>query len=290
MAGASGFLGRHLAARLSSDGHRVERLVRRRAEEPGEVAWDPDGGELDSGVLEGADAVINLCGAGVADRRWTETYKRLIRDSRVNATRAIAEAVAVARVPVLLNGSAVGYYGDNPAVVDETAEPGDDFLGVTCRRWEEATAPAAEAGARVVPLRTGHVMAPDSVMLKRLIPLFKLGLGGRFGSGRQYFPWISLRDWLAAVDLLLDRDIAGPVNLVGPTPVTNAEFTRALGAALRRPTPWVVPGAALRFGAGEAAVELLRGTEIVPKVLRDNDFEFSDPTISEALTWAVASR
>ncbi|CAM3119471.1 TIGR01777 family oxidoreductase [Stackebrandtia soli] len=288
-AGVSGFIGSHLTARLLSEGHQVTRLVRRAPAGPDEVRWDPYDGPLDPRVLDGADAAINLCGAGIADKRWTESYKKLLQDSRVIPTRVLAEAVAKAGTPVLLNGSAVGVYGDTGGEpVDETAPRATDFLGQLARQWEDAT--EAASAARVVILRTAHVLSSDAVMVKRLLPVFQFGLGGRFGDGRQYFPWISLLDWIGAARFLLDAPISGPVNLAGPTPVTNAEFTRLLGNLLKRPTPWVIPGFALKIVAGEAAVELLRGAPVTPKVLLENDFTFEHQSVGDALRWSLGSR
>ncbi|MGH8793460.1 MAG: TIGR01777 family oxidoreductase [Stackebrandtia sp.] len=289
MAGSSGFLGSHLTSHLEGKGHNVVRLVRRDAASDSELAWDPYQTGLDPKALDGVDAVVNLCGAGVPDKRWSPSYKQLIRDSRTKPTHAVASAVAEAGVPLLINASAVGFYGDTgDREVDESAPPADDFLGVTCRLWEEAAAPAVAAGTRVAFLRTGHVMAPDSFMLKRMLPVYKLGLGGKFGSGDQYFPWVSLEDWLGGVEFILDGDLSGPVNLTGPTPATNADFTRALGRAVHRPAPWRVPGFALKLLAGEAAVELLRGAKIRPAALLDAGYVFAHLTVFAALEWAVA--
>lgn len=285
LAGSSGYLGRHLTRVLADRGDRVTRLVRRPAHRPDEVSWDPAAGLLDATTLTGADAVINLAGAGIADHRWTPAYRRLIRDSRLDSTRLLAQAVADSGVATLINASAVGWYGDRGDIeVDESAPAATDFLGETCREWEAATAPAGTAGARVVSLRTGHVLAGDSVMSARLRPVFRLGLGGRFGTGRQYFPWIALTDWLRATVFLLDGTVDGPVNLVGPHPVRNSEFVAAFARSLHRRAPFVIPGFALRAVAGEAAVELLRGARIRPGVLLDNGFEFRCPTVDTALS------
>jgi uncharacterized protein (TIGR01777 family) len=291
MAGTSGFLGRHLVLRLAGEGHHIVKLVRREATAVDEVRWDPYAGRLDPAVLDGAGAVVNLGGAPIAGKRWNAEYKQRIHDSRTIATTVLAEAVAAANVPSMVNASAVGWYGDTADLpVDESAPAADDFLGRTCRDWEAATAPASAAGARVAMLRTGHVLAGDSEMIKRLWPVFTFGIGGRFGSGRQQFCWISLPDWLAAAQYVIEHDVRGPVNLVGPSPATNAEFTRAFGHALRRPTPFVVPASALKLAVGEAATELLRGAKVIPKVLQDNGFEFRHHTVGEAMEWAVNSR
>lgn len=283
LAGASGFLGRHLAERLTAAGHRVDRLVRREPRGEQVHRWDPYKPVLDRGLFDGADAVVNLGGAGVADKRWSPAYKRSIQRSRVVPTRLLAETVAATGVPVLVNASAVGWYDRGDTLVDESAPRAAGFLGDTAGGWEDATAAASRAGARVVRLRTAHVLSADSVMLKRLLPVFKLGIGGKFGSGRQYFPWISLPDWLSAVEFLLESDVDGPANLIAPNPTTNAEFTKVLGRVLRRPALFTVPGFALRIAAGEAAQELLSGSKVAPKVLLDNGFEFEHPTIDECL-------
>lgn len=287
VAGSSGHLGTALTARLRGDGHDVARLVRREPSAPDEIRWDPYRGPLDPEVLSGADAAVNLCGVGVADHRWTPAYKGLIRASRTEPTRVLAEAVAAAGVPVLLNGSAVGYYGGSESEVDETAPPATDFLGATCRLWEEATAPASAAGSRVVRLRTGVVLGPEAAVMKRLVPIVRFGLGGRFGSGRQWFTWVSERDWVNATMMLLTADIEGPVNIVGPTPATNADLVKALGSALGRPTPWVVPGFALKLILGEAAVELLRGARVRPRVLENAGYVWSHASVTDTVRWAL---
>ncbi|MFC4334238.1 TIGR01777 family oxidoreductase [Salininema proteolyticum] len=285
MAGASGYLGRALRGGL--DDHDIVRLVRRSRRTDDEIPWDPYGDGLDSEVLKGADAVIDLCGAPIAGRRWNREYKDAIRRSRIIPTQEIAAAVAEAEVPVLLNASAVGWYGDTGGhEVDETAPHGSDFLGRTCAEWELAADAASEAGTRVVKLRTGHVIGRGSPLLAKMAPIFRLFLGGRFGDGRQAFPWISLDDWVSATIFLLENEVDGPVNMVGPTPVTNRHFTRALADALGRPAPWVIPGWAAKIAAGEAAVELLRGAKVVPKTLREAGFAFEHRTVEEALAEA----
>ncbi|THV28305.1 TIGR01777 family oxidoreductase [Glycomyces paridis] len=286
IAGSSGYLGTQLTRAL--DGHDLVRLVRRRPDEENEIFWDPYQGALDPQILDGADAVVNLCGASIAGRRWNAAYKRRIVSSRVVPTKALAAAVAQAGVPALINGSAAGWYGDRAGVeVDESTPAAADYLGKTCLVWERATAAAEEAGARVVKLRTGHVLGEDSVLLDKFVPVWKCFLGGRFGSGNQYMPWISLRDWVGAAVAAIEGDWTGPVNMVGPAPATNREFTRALGAAVHRPTPWIIPGFAVKLVAGEAAVELLRGAKIRPGVLEAKGFEYRDRTIFEALRTAL---
>ncbi|GAA4614027.1 TIGR01777 family oxidoreductase [Saccharopolyspora hordei] len=289
VAGSSGLIGTSLVAGLRAAEHEVVRLVRRSPAAPDERGWDPEAGWLDADALDGADAVVNLCGAGVGDARWTPERKRLLVRSRVRPTEVLARAVAEAGVPVLANGSAVGYYGDTGSQpVTEAAPPGEDFLADLCRRWEAATAPAAEAGARVVLLRTGLVVAPSGGLLGRLRPLFRLLLGGRLGDGTQYVPWISLDDEVAAIRFVLEHpEVSGPVNLTGPDPVTNAEFTKALGEALGRPAPWVVPAFALRLALGELADQVLAGQRAVPTVLESHGFSFQHPAIGAALAAAV---
>ncbi|MER7015996.1 TIGR01777 family oxidoreductase [Saccharopolyspora sp. NPDC000359] len=289
VAGSSGLIGTSLVAALRAADHEVVRLVRRQPGAPDERGWDPEAGRLDTGALDGADAVVNLCGAGVGDKRWTPERKRLLVRSRVRPTEVLAEAVVDAGVPVLANGSAVGYYGDTgPKPVTESAPPGKDFLAELCQRWEAATEPAAVAGVRVVRLRTGLVIAPSGGLLGQLRPLFSLLLGGRLGDGTQYMPWISLDDEVAAIRFVLEHgEIAGPVNLTGPAPVTNAEFTKALAEALGRPAPWIVPGFALRIALGEFADQALVGQRAVPTALESHGFAFQHPTIGSALAAAL---
>jgi uncharacterized protein (TIGR01777 family) len=293
IAGSSGYLVKPLMQALESvgEGHDLVRLVRHRPDEENEILWDPYKGPLDPQILDGVDAVVNLCGVSVGDQRWNAAFKKRLETSRVIPTRVLAEAVAAAQVPVMVNASAAGWYGDRADVeVDESTPAAADFLGRLSLKWESATAPAEEAGARVVRLRTGHVLGPDSVLLDRFVPFWKCFLGGRFGSGKQYLPWISLRDWVgAAVTAIEDDSIRGPVNMVGPTPATNREFTRALGAVLGRPTPWIIPGWAVKLVAGEAAVELLRGSKIKPAALQANGYEYQDQTLFEAMRYALHS-
>jgi uncharacterized protein (TIGR01777 family) len=235
--------------------------------------------------MAGVDAAVNLCGAGVGDRRWTHARRQVLLDSRVEPTEVLASAVAEHRISVLVNGSAVGYYGDTgDRVVDETAPAGEGFLAGLCGEWEAATQPASDAGARVVHLRLGHVLASSGGLLGRLVPLFRLMLGGRLAGGQQYMPWIHLDDATAAIAFILGRDtISGPVNLVTPSPVTNAELTQALGRALGRPAPWAVPKVALRLVTGKLSEEMLFSQRATPKVLQDNGFDFGYQRIDDAL-------
>lgn len=290
IAGSSGLIGTSLVPHLRHRGHEVLRLVRRRPAGPDERSWDPPAGTIEDGTLDGVDAVVNLCGVGIGDRRWSGARKQLIKDSRIEPTEVLAAAVAASGTPTLVNASGVNYYGDTGnREVDENAPPGRGFLAEVCRDWEAATAAAQQAGARVVLLRSGPVLSPSGGILGRLRPLFSLMLGGRIGSGEQYFPWISLDDEVSAIGFVLEQpDAVGPVNLVGPETVTNAEFTRALGRVLNRPTPLPVPGFALRAALGEAADELvLTGPRAVPAALRRAGFPFRHPTLPDALAAAA---
>lgn len=283
LAGASGFLGRPLAGTLRSAGHQVTRLVRRPAVSPDQQRWDP-GSPV---TLPGStDAVINLSGVGVADHRWTEEYKRQILLSRVQPTATLARAVANQRIPILLNASAVGYYGETgDAEVMEDSPAGEGFLADVCRQWEARTNPAELAGARVVLLRTGIVLHRGGGFLKPQLLPFKMGVGGRLGSGRQWVSWISLADWLSAVRFLLDSEnIAGPVNLVGPKPVRNRDFTRAFAAELHRPAlvP-MVPKVAIQVVYGAFAEEAFRSIRALPAVLTRAGFPFQHRSVSSAL-------
>lgn len=283
-AGASGFLGTRLRKELQAGGHRVTQLVRGAPSASDQVRWDPDGGKLDAEVLAGADAVINLCGVGVGDKRWTPAYKELIRTSRVRPTALLAKACVDAGVPVLVNASAVGYYGPRgDEKIDETAHAGTSFLAGVCVDWENATAAATDGGVRVASIRTGLVLGREGGLLPKLGLLTKLFANGRLGSGRQYYPWISATDEIDAMTFLLTADVAGPVNLTAPAPVTNAEFTRELGRALHRPTPWVVPKFVLSTVLGEFAGEVTTGQNAVPTALLDAGYAFRHPTLAEAL-------
>ncbi|KMS88351.1 TIGR01777 family oxidoreductase [Prauserella rugosa] len=290
VAGSSGLLGGALVSRLRTAGHDVVRLVRRRPEAADERGWDPPAGHIDDDAFDGLDAVVNLCGAPLASGRWSGARKQHIVDSRLEPTEVLSEAVARHGVPVLLNASGINVYGDTgEREVDETAAPGTGFLADLCTAWEAATGAAQRAGARVVLLRTAPVLSPSGGILGPLKVLFRAGLGGRLGNGRQYFPWIGLDDHLAATELLLrGGDLSGPVNLTAPVPVTNAEFTRALGRALHRPAPWRAPRLPLRVLLGEAADEmLLSGPRAVPTRLSRAGFAFTHPRIDDALAAVV---
>lgn len=289
LAGASGFLGTKLAARLTESGHELTFLVRRAPRRPGEITWHPDRGELDPAVVAAADVVIDLAGAGIGDHRWNDEYKETLRASRLDSTATIARAIAGLsendRPRALLQASAVGWYGETAdRVVTEQEPPANTFLGDLCRDWEAATRPAQDAGARVVLLRTGLPLARDGGFLQRLLPLFRLGVGGKLASGRQWTPWIALEDWLAAVEFLIAReDIAGPVNLVAPNPVTNADFTRALASALGRPALFTVPSFALDLALGEFGGEARASQRVRPAVLESAGFQWRYPELDAAL-------
>lgn len=290
--GASGLIGFGLTALLRADEHQVVALVRRAARSRDEISWDPARRRLDPAALADVDAVVHLAGVGIGDRRWTQDYKQKVLSSRVDGTETISEALAAAGGGrrVLLSASAVGYYGDTGVrSVDEHGAAGEGFLAEVCRRWEAATAPAETAGVRVLHLRTGLVCAPRGGLLSRIVPLFKVGLGSRLGSGRQYWPWISLADELGAIRFLLGTDLAGPVNLTGPAPVTNAEFTKTLARVLRRPAlAPPVPAFALRAALGEFADEgVLVGQRALPVALGRAGYRFRHETVQEALSWAT---
>lgn len=294
VAGSSGFLGTHLVDHLTGAGHQVLRLVRRATRGPAEIRWDPNGGVLDASLLAGVEAVVNLAGANVGGRRWSPGYKREILNSRVYSTTTLARALATAadRPATLLNSSAVGFYGDTgDRPVDEESPAGDDFLAHVCQAWESATAAATRAGVRVVRMRTGLPLDRSGGLLKPLLLPFRAGVGGRLGSGRQYLPWIALADWLGAVEFLLDRaDITGPVNLVGPAPTTNAEFTRELAAMMHRPALLPVPRIALRALLGEFGGETVASQRVLPGVLTRAGFAWTYPTLPEALRRALEDR
>lgn len=290
VAGSSGLIGSALVPRLRTAGHDVVRLVRRPVRAADERSWDPPADRIDEGAFDGVDAVVNLCGVPLGAGRWSGERKQLITDSRIESTEVLAEAVAGHGVSVLVNASGIHYYGDaREREVDESAPAGSGFLAELCTSWEAACAPAARAGARVVLLRTAPVLSRQGGLLAPLKPLFRLGLGGRLGDGRQYLPWISLDDHVDAVRFVLENpDVSGPVNLVAPQPVTNADFTRALGRALRRPAPWWVPRPALRAVLGEAADEMiLTGPRAVPRRLLDAGFTFRHTDLDDALAAVV---
>lgn len=292
--GSSGLIGTELVRTLRAEGHEVVRLVRRTPRTADEHRWDPQLHRIDPAVLADVDAVVNLAGVGVGDKRWTDSYKREVLASRVHSTATISQALADAaaadpgRPRTLLSASAVGWYGDGgDRVLDETSPAGSDFLARVCVQWEASTAAAEAAGVRVAHLRTGLVLG-DGGLMGRVAPLFRFGLGGRLGSGRQWWPWISLRDEVDAIQFLLTADVSGPVDLTGPQPVTNAEFTRVLGRVLSRPTVLAVPGVALKLALGEfGEVGVLAGQRAVPAVLEREGFTFTHRDVESALRAAL---
>jgi hypothetical protein len=285
LAGASGLLGGALGASLRADGHRVKVLVRRNPAGPDEHRWDPAAGLVDPDFLAGADALVCLSGAGVGDRRWTDSYKQILLRSRICSVGTLAGSLAEYGGPrVFVVASAVGYYGDTgDRAVDEDAPAGDSFLARLCVQWEAAADRARDAGVRVTHLRTGLVLTKDGGLLKRLVPIVKAGVGGKLGDGRQFMPWISLTDQVAAMRFLLEHEVAGPVNLVGPAPVRNAEFTKTLGRLLHRPTVLPVPGFAAHVALGEFAEDVLTGQRAVPARLSATGFEFAHRDLEAAL-------
>jgi len=289
--GSHGLIASALIPRLEHDGHSVTRLVRQ-APGAGELQWDPEGGTIDRDGLEGHDAVVHMAGVGIGDHRWTDEHKRAVLDSRVKGTRLLSEALAaLERKPVFVSGSAIGYYGNRgDEELTETSAPGDDFLASICTQWEGATSPAEDAGLRVVHLRTGIVLSGAGGAFKKMVTPFKLGLGGRLGSGRQWFSWVHIDDEVGAIVHALTRDdVRGALNAVSPNPATNADFTKALGRALHRPTVMPVPSFGLRllFGREMADTMMLSGQRVLPKVLARTGYAFSHPDLDAALASVV---
>jgi uncharacterized protein len=289
IAGSSGFIGSALMRALDSDGTPVVRLVRPGSPEVANGApWDPDAGMLDGAVLDGAEAVVNLAGVGVGDHRWTDGHKAAVLGSRVNATTLLASTIAAVDHPprVFVSSSASGYYGDRgEETLDENSSRGSGFLPDVCREWEAATAPAAEAGVRVVRTRSGIVLGREGGALRRLLLPFKLGVGGRIGTGEQWWSWISIHDQIAAILYSIRTPgVTGAVNLTAPNPVRNAEFAATLARVLRRPALLPVPRFAIRAALGEFADEGLLGSQrILPRRLEDGGFEFAWPELEPAL-------
>jgi hypothetical protein len=295
ISGSSGLIGTALRQALTEAGHRPVALVRRTADGVDEIAWDIDGGVIDAASLEGIDAVVNLAGAGIGARRWNAAYKRKLVESRTRATALLATTLAgLDRPPSrLLSGSAIGYYGDRgDEVLTESSGPGEGFLTDLCQQWEGAAQPASDAGIATAFLRTGLVMTGRGGILTRMLPLFKLGLGGRLGSGRQYQSWITLDDEVGAILHLLDHpEVTGPVNLTAPEPVTNRDFTGALGAAVGRPTLLPVPafGPKVLLGPEMAGALLFDSARVEPSVLTASGFEFRHRHVDEGLKAALGS-
>lgn len=287
VSGSSGLIGSALAGALEARGHTIKRLVRRPARRSDEISWDPAREQLDARALEGVDAVINLAGENLA-RRWTAGARDRIRSSRVNGTTMLARALAAmpTKPRVMLSASAVGIYGNRgDEILDESSTLGNDFLASVCKDWEGATAPAADAGIRVVHLRTGIVLSRREGVLAKLLLPFRLGLGGRLGDGRQWMSWIALTDLVAALAFLLRAEaVSGAVNLVAPNPVMNAEFARTLAHVLGRPAVFPVPRFALTLLFGQMAEDtILSSQRVRAGRLLDNGFKFKLPTLDEAL-------
>ena len=286
--GASGLVGTELAPLLESEGHETLRLVRNAPASEREVRWNPSAGTIDAAALEGVDAAVHLAGENLAEGRWTDEKKRRIRESRVKGTRLISETLAgLARQPeVLVSASAVGFYGSRgDEVLTEQSAAGDDFLAQVCREWEEATAAAEGARIRVVHLRFGVILSGRGGALKKMLTPFRLGVGGKLGDGRQYMSWVTLDDAVGAIEhALSDKTLSGPVNVVAPRPVTNKEFTKAMGSALSRPTFFTVPAFAARLAFGEMAdATLLSSQRAEPARLQESGFVFKYPEIEGAL-------
>ena len=287
--GASGLIGTALTEHLRAGGHDTTPLVRR-TPSAREIGWDPSAGVLDAADLASLDAVVHLAGAGIGDHRWTDEYKKTLLQSRTDSTTLISTTMAElgdAGPKVLLSGSAIGFYGERgEEIVDETSPTGQGFLAEICQAWEANTSPAEAAGVRVAHLRTGIVLTPDGGALRKMLPLFKLGAGGRFGSGDQWMSWISITDEVRAIEHLLTADVEGPVNLTAPNPVRNREFADTLGDVLNRPTFLPVPrfGPKLLLGGELADALLFDGQRVAPGVLTaDADFSFAHPDLASAL-------
>ncbi len=284
--GASGLIGSALCAQLKSDGHQVIKIVRRAARVSDEVSWNPLKGEIDLAGLEGTDAVFHLAGAGVGDKRWSAAYRSEILNSRLLGTTTIANACEQIQPEVFISASAIGYYGETgDRSVTETDRGGEDFLSIVCREWELVANQAPSV--RTVKLRTGLVLDPTGGALGRMLPIFKFGLGGKLGSGKQWWSWITLHDQIRAMIFLMNSKVEGPVNITSPNPVTNQEFTAALARALKRPAFFPAPAFALRAVLGGFSTEILGSKKVLPKVLLDNEFEFDYPHLLAALTELV---
>ena len=286
--GASGLIGQALSQELIARGHTTVAAVRRAPRRNDEVQWDPQSGVMSPDAFQGVDAVVHLAGAGIGDKRWTDSYKMEILESRTRGTRLLAETMASLEVKpsVFLSGSAIGIYGvrDDEELTEQSAI-GSGFLADVCRDWEAAAAPATQAGIRTVLLRTGIVLSPKGGALKKQLPLFKLGLGGKFGNGKQWQSWISITDEVNAIIHLLTSSVSGPVNLTAPQPVTNTDFTRTLASVVSRPAIVPIPsfGPKLLLGGELANALLFTGQRVLPSVLSNDGFQFTHPTLESAL-------
>ncbi len=292
--GASGLIGTALVTRLRAAGHDVVRLVRREPRAADEVPWDPDGGSVDLDGLAGVEGAVHLAGAGVGDHRWTDEYKRTIRDSRVLGTRTLVKALTVLDpLPrVLVSASGVDFYGEDRGeeYLTEDSAGGEGFLAAVVRAWEAETEPASAAGIRVATIRSGLVMSPSGGAFGRMLPLIKAGLGGPLGSGKQWWPWITLEDELAAIEFLLTNDVSGPVNLAAPHPARQKDVVKALARAARRPSLLPAPKAALRVALGEFAGVVVGSKRVLPHRLVAAGFTFRHPELDGASEWVLRAR
>ena len=287
IAGSSGLVGSALIPILQSDGNQITRLVRS-SPKPGEIEWHPNQDEVNPQRLEGFETIINLAGENIAGGRWTDEQKRKIRVSRINGTHLLSESIAkmTSKPGAFICASATGIYGDrDDETLDEQSETGGGFLAGVCREWEQATEPASKAGVRVVNLRMGPILARDGGMLSKLLTPFKMGMGGKVGSGKQYISWVALDDAVNAIKLAIDdKSIQGPINIVSPNPVTNEEFTKTLGHVLNRPTALAMPAFAARLAFGEMADEMLLASQkVMPKRLTAAGFQFQYPQLESAM-------
>ncbi len=284
--GVTGLIGTALVAQLKSDGYQVQKLVRRPVRTADEVFWDPIKGEIDTNSIEGVDAVFHLAGASVGGKRWSAAYRSEILNSRLLGTTTIATACEQLKPSVFISASAIGHYGETGnRAVTEADGGGGDFLSIVCREWEAAASLAPSV--RTIKLRTGIVLDPTGGALGQMLPIFKFGVGGKLGSGKQWWSWITLHDQIRAMIFLLNSKIDGPVNLTAPNPVTNQEFTAALAHAMKRPAFFPAPAFALRAVLGGFSSELLGSKRVIPKVLTDAKFEFDYPFVASALTALV---
>jgi uncharacterized protein (TIGR01777 family) len=275
-------IGSALVGHLKSEGHTVQKLVRRNTVSSDEVSWDPKKGEIDLASLKGVDAVIHLAGANVGDKRWSKSYRAEILNSRLLGTTTIANAVSQLKPSVFISASAIGWYGETGnRAVTESDRSGDDFLAAVCKEWEAAADIAKDV--RTVKLRTGLVLEPNSGALGKMLPLFRLGLGGKLGSGRQWWSWITLHDQIRAICFLLENELSGAINLTSPNPATNQEFTSALARALRRPALFPVPSIALKLVLGGFSTEVLGSKRVLPQKLTEAGFHFDFPHLAPAL-------
>lgn len=286
--GASGLIGQALTTELKAQGHNFVAAVRRQAKSADEVQWDPAKAVLSPSAFDGVDAVVHLAGAGIGDKRWTSDYKREILESRTLSTALLASTMAAleTKPSVFLSGSAIGYYGaTQDEKLDETSAQGEGFLADVCAQWEDAAQPAIDAGIRTVFLRTGIVLSKKGGALKKQLPLFKLGLGGRFGNGRHWQSWISINDEVKAIIHLLTSSLSGPVNLTAPEPVTNAGFASSLGSIVSRPAILPIPsfGPKLLLGGELATALLFTGQRVIPSALTRDGYVFTHQTLDSAL-------